>query len=212
MKMINMRFVLLCAFLLPALLMLSSCDGFAQRRSAPLLRTESPDSVYVVQLIGRADRPVFFGTNILEIEVLKNGESYVKPEFFHSARHMDLPFNTGYSRHKWVDKNVIHFYRTRHDDSKTIVRIAVTNNSGSNIRFLKVFSTDKMLLLDLADGATQLLDCSEPLGDFIGFFVEGQLADGHRLKHGTSFPWRDAEDTSYIIEILRDSIIITNSK
>ena len=203
MRVMNLRSVLLgCShfcFSLYFCLSLSAC-GLGQTSERYFFRSESPDGLYTVLLSGDGDRPLV-GTNVVNAEVLRNGDNYVEPTIFHTADPSDLSFNIGYARHKWVGNNVLQFYRTpSHPLSAKPIPVTIINGSTRNIAFIKLFCADKLLILDIPTRAIQNLECSAPMGDFVDFFVAGRFVDGQTFKHGSSFR-NQAGRISYNIQI-----------
>lgn len=213
MRVMNLRCVLLwCShfcFSLYFCLSLTSC-GLGQTSQVYFFRSESPDGLYTVLLSGDADRPLV-GTNVVNAEVLRNGDNYVEPTIFHTADSSDLSFNIGYARHKWVGNNVLQFYRTpSHQNLAKPIPVMIINRSEHNIPFIKLFCADKLLILDVPTKAILNLECSAPLGDFVDFFVEGRFVNGLSFKRGSSFR-NQTGPSSYTIQIDQTGVtFVTN--
>ncbi len=180
------RLVLLCV-LVGIFLLAVACYGSAVKTI--FLSTSSPNGTYTVNLTGRKERPVFF-TNEVRFDVLKNGKPFVSDQFLHSGDAMDLSFESGYPDYRWVDQNILHFYRGQNFNGSKPDALVVVNNTDKVIKYLIVYSTDKFLIFDLKPHSETNLLTSQSRGDSNGFSVKGEFAEGGNFENGASFKIR----------------------
>ncbi len=175
------------------------------------LEPRSPDGTYAVILNGDPERPLLL-TNTVSFDVLKNGSPYVQNEYLHSGDFMDASFAAGYPKSEWMNSSTLRFFLPGDQVVPNKIRVSIENNSGRHIRFVKLFTSDKFILLDLSDGPTIDLHVSAPRGDSIGFYIEGQYHDGRRFESGASFNFETIEDNirQYSIVFADDVVIISS--
>lgn len=175
----------------------------------PFLTTKSPKENYIVNLYGHKERPLFFTTEV-HFEIVKEGELYVTDELLHSGDSMDVSFESGYPNYRWLSENALQFYDEIHFDPVKSDKLTIFNDTDKIIKYLKIFSQSKYILLDIQPlSKTELVD-RLPNGEFKGVYVEGQFSDGSALKQGKSFSlnknYRDEQN--YYIHIGNDNLSI----
>lgn len=171
------------------------------------LELSSPDGTYSVILRGDPERPMLL-TNTVSFDVLKNRSSYLQNEYLHSGDFMDASFAAGYPESEWVNGSTLRLFKDQDQDPSTKIQVRISNNSGRLIRFAKLFTSDKFIMLDLAEGATVDLHASAPRGDFMGFYLEGEFGDERRFDKGTSFEFNrmDSSCDLYTVTISDNEI------
>jgi hypothetical protein len=168
--------------------------------------SSSPSGLYTIRLTGNGDRPTFL-TNQVDVTVLKEGVPYISNEYIHSGDSFDLSFNYGFPRRVWLDDNTIRFFNPRETAADKKYTVSVRNSSTVKIKFLKLFTTDKFVILDLEPGSSAKLAFSEPLGDRIDFYLLLVFDNGKRLEQGATFPAK-AETRDFYINAETASILI----
>jgi hypothetical protein len=149
-----------------------------------------------------------FLTKVVSFDILKSGSPTVQNEYLHSGDFMDASFAAGYPESEWVNGSTLRLFKDRDQDPSTKIQVRISNNSGRLIRFAKLFTSDKFIMLDLGNGATIDLHASAPRGDFIGFYLEGEFGDERRFNKGTSFEFNRVDNSCnlYTVKISDNEI------
>ncbi len=164
-------------------ILLLTCCGCA---AAIFLSTSSPDRIYTVNLTGRKERPRFF-TNEVRLNVLKNGKPYMSDLYLHSGDAFDISFEFGYPDYRWLNLNVLQFYKEENFKTGKPDTLVVTNKTDKNIKYLVVFSRDDVLILDMPSHSETDLRTSPSRDQSKGFTVKGEFTGGGTFKNGGSF-------------------------
>lgn len=172
------------------------------------MKLESPTRAYSVEFMGEKERPAFGLTSSVIVDVIKNGEPYVIGEPLHYGEAMDVSFEAGYPKYRWVGDATLRLYHSDEALAAPILRIKVVNASNRLIKFMKLFTSDKFLIFDLSPSSSVELRPSLPKGDFMGFYLEGEFGDKRRFDKGTSFEFNrmDSSCDLYTVTISDNEI------
>jgi hypothetical protein len=151
--------------------------------SNPFFTTSSPEGTYTVKLTGQKQRPFFF-TNTVNYHILKNRQPFIPSKYIHSGDAMDISFELAYPNHRWLNENILHFYREQYFNDGKPDNLVVVNRTGQIIKHLKVASVDQFLFFDLQPEAEMKLLNSRPRGDDKWLNVDVEFYDGRRIKSG----------------------------
>jgi hypothetical protein len=149
----------------------------------PFFVTSSPGGIYTVKLTGQPHRPYFF-TNTVNYHVLKNGQPFIPGTYMHSGDDMDISFELAYPNHRWLNENLLHFYREQYFNDGKPDTLIVVNRTGQIIKHLNVASVDQFLFFDIQPEAEIKLLNSQPRVDNKGINIDGVFYDGRRIEGG----------------------------
>jgi len=178
-------------------------------KPSTFLTTSSPKGTYKVNLTGQKERPVFF-TNEVRFHVIKNGKPFVSDKYLHSGDSFDLSFESGYPNNRWLEENILHFYKEENFNAGEPDTLYIFNKTNNVIKYIVVYSTDKFLLLDIQPRSETKLSSSPSKGDYPGVFVEGDFADGRSFKKGSGFVINKVANRpfTYYINITNEDLTI----
>jgi len=173
--------------------------------------TCSPGGLYTVNLTGRKERPLFF-TNEVRFDVVKNGKPFVSDQYLHSGDALDLSFESGYPDYRWLDQNILHFYRGQDFNGGKPDTLVVVNKTDKVIKYLIVYSTEKFLIFDMPSHSETNVLISPSQGDSNGLRVKGEFAEGGNFENGASFRIRKElrGPFTYHIDITDGQLTIQN--
>jgi hypothetical protein len=197
---------LLCVGALLTAVIISLALYFLGLRSSAFLSTTSPGGIYTVNLTGQKGRPLFL-TNEVRFSVSKHGEPVVWDRHLHSADALDLSFEAGYPNYRWLGETVLQFYREDYFNAAPPDTLVIVNKAGRVIKWLRVQSVDKFLLLDLQPASEISLPNSAPRGSSKEIYVEGEFYGQESLKNqGVSIPVTQgrAGKLTYYVSITND--------
>ena len=155
--------------------------SFVLKPLPTFLTTASPDRTYTVTLKGQKTRPIFF-TATIRFDVLKNGTSILSDKFLYSADGMDIPFETWYPNHRWLNEQSIQFYREQNLRDTPPDTIVVANNTGKTIKYAKIDSIDILIFFEMQPGFKVSIPTSQSKGDGKWLSVEGEFSDGLNIS------------------------------
>lgn len=165
------------------------------------LTTVSPDRTYTVSLKGQKSRPIFF-TATIRFDVLKNGTSMLSDKFLYSADGMDIPFETWYPNHRWLNEQSIQFYREQNFRDAPPDTIVVANNTGKTIKYAKIDSIDIVIFFEMQPGFKVSIPTSQSKGESKWLSVEGEFSDGTNISEfGTDFNKNRHEPKTFYVDL-----------
>lgn len=171
------------------------------------LTIRSPGGTYTVNLTGQKERPIFFTAEV-RFYVLKKGETFWSNEYLHSGDAFDLSFEAGYPDYRWLDENILHFYRKQNFSEKKLQVVIVINSTNKVVKHLKIECLDKFLLFDMQPGSKTVLSASPPKGNTSGIKIKGKFYEGRTFEKNSTFKINVNEPLIYYIYITDDNIII----
>ncbi len=165
------------------------------------LTTVSPDRTYTVSLKGQKSRPIFF-TATIRFDVLKNGASMLSDKFLYSADGMDIPFETWYPNHRWLNEQSIQFYREQNFRDAPPDTIVVANNTGKTIKYAKIDSIDIVIFFEMQPGFKVSIPASQSKGESKWLSVKGEFSDGTNISEfGTDFNKNRHETKTFYVDL-----------
>jgi hypothetical protein len=138
--------------------------------------TASPHNTYLIQL----KRVKGAATNSLRADVFKKGQLLVPDIWLESGGDTLTPFESIYPNLRWLDENVLEFYRQESFDQGSN-SIKVENKSAKRLSYLQVECVNKFLLFDLQPEGAIALDIPPPPLDSQLIAVEGLFSNGEKL-------------------------------
>ena len=161
----------------------------------------SPNKTYTVLLKGEQGR-AFVGANEVRVDVLKMGQPFASHIWLHSARDpFDLSFEAGFPNARWLQDNLLEFYRQQYFE-KGSDSLVVSNLSSKRIKYLRVQSLNKFLLMDFEPISSVSMEIPAPRGDFQWIAVEGMFSDGEVIPFShENFYRRSSQDDRSVYEI-----------
>ena len=178
---IRLRWVLTVITLGGSLLICFLLYSFFLKPLPTFLTTASPDRTYTVTLNGQKSRPIFF-TATIRFDVSKNGTSMLSDKFLYSADGMDIPFETWYPNHRWLNEQSIQFYREQNLRDVPPDTIVVANNTGKTIKYAKIDSIDIVIFFEMQPGFKISIPTSQSKGDGKWLSVNGEFSDGTNIS------------------------------
>jgi len=192
------------------LVLLLSVAYWLLNTDAVFSTTTSPNQTYTVDLKGSKARALFT-RNEVSADVSKKGQPFASDIWLHSARNaFDLSFEAGYPDVRWLNENLVEFYRPQYFE-KGSDSLVVRNSSPKPIKYIRVQSLNKFLLLDLAEGSSVSMKIPAPRGDSQWLAVEGVFSDGQIIPfNDQSFNRQSTQLNSfhYQIEISSNGSLI----
>lgn len=186
------------------------CVRSLQNSSAVFSKLTSPHNTYTVSLKGSKGR-AFVRSNEVRVDVLKLGQPYASDIWLHSASNpFDLSFDAGFPDFRWRGDNVLEFYRQQYFD-KGSDSLRVWNASSKAVKYMRVQSVNKFILLDFESMASLFMEIPAPRGDFQWIAVEGAFSDGQVIPFNhKSFDRRSKKDkhAEYQIQITSTGALI----
>lgn len=146
---------------------------------------DSPSGNYSVRLFGQKERPILLTVSIY-FEVLKGGKSYWNTELLHSGDAMDLSFELGWPESRWVQENVVEFYRPEDLAGNTGDQLEVVNLSERPLKHLRIESGSKVLAFDIEPGASVLVAIPKAKGDYCSTWMEAHFVGPEPLRTSDS--------------------------
>lgn len=156
------------------------------------LATNSPNKTYAVNLKGNPGRALVMGNEVWA-DIYKDGNLVLRDVWLHTTRNsFDLSFEAGFPDHRWLSENVVEFYRPGYFE-RGADHLEVKNQTDTPVKYLRVESYNKFLILDLQPKSSVSLKVPLPRADWQWFFVEGSSLDGKLIpenskkfdRHGT---------------------------
>jgi hypothetical protein len=165
------------------------------------LTTASPAGTYTVLLNGQKSRPIFF-TATIRFDVLKNGTRMLSDKFLYSADGMDIPFETWYPDHRWLNEQSIQFYRDQNFRDAPSDTIVVANNTGKTVKYAKIDSIDIVMFFEMQDGFKVSIPASQSKGESKWLSVKGEFSDGTNLSEfGADFVKNSREPKTFYVDL-----------
>ena len=175
--------------------------GMFLKPQATFLTTVSPARTYTVSLKGQKSRPIFF-TATIRFEVIKNGNRILSDKFLYSADGMDIPFETWYPDHRWLNEQSIQFYREQNFQDAPSDTVVVTNNTGKTIKYAKIDSIDIVIVFEMPPGFKVSIPSSQSKGESKWLSVKGEFSDGTNLSEfGTDFVKNRREHKTFYVDL-----------
>jgi hypothetical protein len=198
---IRLKWVLTVIILGGSLLICFLLYSFFLKPLPTFLTTVSPDRTYTVSLKGQKSRPIFF-TATIRFDVLKNGASMLSDKFLYSADGMDIPFETWYPNHRWLNEQSIQFYREQNFRDAPPDTIVIANNTGKTIKYAKIDSIDIVIFFEMQPGFKVSIPTSQSKGESKWLSVEGEFSDGTNISEfGTDFDKNRHEPKTFYVDL-----------
>lgn len=136
----------------------------------------SPTGEYSVRLFGQKERPIWLTVNVY-YQVLKGGKPYLERELLHSGDAMDISFELGWPNSCWIRENVLEFYRSEDLSRGSNDEIEILNESGRQIKRVRLETGSKILAFDIEPGSCFLVTVPKPKGDYCSLWIEAEFGD-----------------------------------
>lgn len=175
------------------------------------LSTSSPNKTFAVELTGNKARPhSLFTEHEIRFNLLKNGQAIIRNAYVDSYDWLDSGFEDSYPEHIWVNESVLRFGLNVSESEKGLDSLAISNNTGKTIRYLKITARDMVFIFDMRPNST--LKLSVPHQGWLSWAsCEGEFVDGQGISwDGVNFFHRDKinEPLRYCISINEKSLKI----
>lgn len=151
------------------------------RQSEIILKTVSPSENYEVILTGQKKRPVLFGEVFLSVK--NEGKDVVSQLVIHSGDFFDISFELGYPDYKWIDNQIIQFYKHRSDGNLFEIKYNIQNRSSETITYAFISSSAKTIVLTINGYETKSFREKVRLEDQVWVCLEAKFVGGRKIKN-----------------------------
>jgi hypothetical protein len=117
----------------------------------------------------------------------------------------DLSFEAGFPDVRWLDDNVVEFYRAQYYE-RGADSLEVENRETKTIKYLRVQAVNKLLICELRTGSSVTVGIPAPRGDSQWIAVEGGFTNGAAIPFTwKSFDRRSRQQQHFTYQISIDS-------
>jgi hypothetical protein len=115
---------------------------------------------------------------------------------------MDIPFETWYPNHRWLNEQSIQFYREQNFRDAPSDTIVVTNNTGKTIKYAKIDSIDIVIFFEMQPGFKVSIPTAQSKGESKWLSVKGEFSDGTNLSEfGNDFVKDRRKPKTFYVEL-----------
>jgi len=178
---------------------------WANRNHHVFLTTISPEHTYSVVLRGDKGRPLII-PNQVRADVFKSGQPFISDIWLHSTGDsFDLSFEAGFPDVRWLDDNVLEFYRAQYYERGADL-LQVENTETKTIKYLRVQAENKLLIFELRPASSVSVEIPAPRSDSQWIAVEGGFTDGSAIPFTSkSFDRRSRQQQHFTYQISVDA-------
>jgi hypothetical protein len=170
---------------------LAACE----RGGPAFVESVSPGGTYTVVVSGIPEAPTgMFVDHKARVTVSKSFETVVSNRVIHWADSMDRGFTDEFGPHEWTRENVFRFVSSGAKHAHFLDRVTIRNGSSRRVRFLRVLSTDMLLVFELDPGGGLTLQITgQPRIEW--FTAKGQTTYSWIAAEGV---WDDGKEIAFV--------------